>query len=200
MNASRVAFAVSILAAAGANAQVATNGITIVIGDTELQPGESTTIRLEAYFGGTDYAMAGVATWLTSTAGAQGLSDPRVLPPMNGPGTSAGFIGETGVRGIIAGQLNFPATGGIFADPTNPMPFWEATYTAPLDPGAPFDVTLETRTSRFDVYIQRDSSLSHSRLDDFADGLATIRVVPAPGAGVVLVGVLAGAARRRRAS
>jgi hypothetical protein len=190
---------VGLAMAASASAQVATNGINIIVGDAELLPGESTTIRLEGYFGGTDYALAGLATWLQSSTGAEGLSGPRVIPPMNGPGTSAGVIGDTGVRGIIAGQLNFPATGGIFADPTNPMPFWEVTYTAPTDPGAAFDVLLETRTTRYDVYVARESSLSQSRLDDFADGVATIRVVPAPAGALVLLGVLAGG-RRRRAS
>ena len=192
----RTAAIVSTLTATTALAQVATNGINIVVDDPELLPGESTTIRLEGYFGGRDYAVAGIGTWLTSSVGEEGLSNLRLLAPMAGPGTSAGFIGETGVRGIVAGQLNFHS---IYADDTNPMPFWEATYTAPSDVATPIDVLLETRTSRFDVYIDRQSSQSESRLDDFADGTATIRVIPAPAGVVALVGVLL-APRRRRAA
>lgn len=196
MHAARLTPTVLLMLATATHAQVATNGITIVLGDAELEPGESTSIRLDAYFGGTDFAVAGVGTWLQSSEGEQGLSDLRLIAPMAGPGTSAGVLGETGVRGILAGQLNFPATGGIYADDSNPISFWEATYTAPTDVTAPFDVRLETRTSRFDVYVDRGSSLSESRLGDFADGMATIRVVPAPSGALVLLG-LAVASRRR---
>ncbi|MEO1277788.1 MAG: hypothetical protein AAFV77_02405 [Planctomycetota bacterium] len=181
-----------------ANAQVASNGITIVIEDTELLPGESTKIRMEAYFGPLDYAVAGIATWLFSSAGAQGLSDPLVISPMDGPGTTPGDIGDTGVRGILAGQLNFPATAGIYADDSNPISFWEVTYTAPIDVAAPFDVLLESRTSRFDVYVERSSSQSESRLDDFAEGEGVIRVIPAPAGALVLAAALGMGARRRR--
>lgn len=180
-----------------AHGQVATNGLNIIVADDTLLPGESTTIRLEAYFGGTDYAVSGVATWLHSSTGAEGLSDVRLLAPMNGPGTSPGFLGETGVRGIIAGQLNFHS---IFADPSNPIAFWEATYTAPLGAAEPFDVRLETRTSRYDVYIARESSTSQSRLHDFADGLATIHVIPAPASALALGGLLLTPRRRRLAA
>lgn len=176
-----------------AQAQLATNGINIIVEDTELLPGESTTIRLEAYFDSTDYAVAGIGTWLHSSTGAEGLSDPRVLAPMNGPGTIPGVVSETGIRGIIAGQLNFHS---IFADPTNPMAFWEATYTAPIDVASPTQVQLETRTARFTVYLYRDSSISESRLDDFTDGVATIRVIPAPTTALAFCILLAPCRRR----
>jgi predicted outer membrane repeat protein len=192
------AFVVGIgLCAPRSVAQVATNGLNILVGDDTVLPGESTTVRLEAYFGGSDYAVAGVATWLHSSAGAVGLSEPRLVAPMNGPGTSPGFLGETGVRGVLAGQLNFHS---VIADPTNPMAFWEVTYTAPADAAGPLDIRLETRTSRFDVYYAREISASQSRLDDFADGLATIHVIPAPAGALVLGGLLLTPRRRRAAA
>ncbi len=194
--ATRAAALLAAFTATTATAQVATNGINIVVDDAELLPGESTTIRMEGYFGGRDYAVAGIGTWLHSSAGEAGLSDLGLLAPMSGPGTSAGVIGETGVRGILAGQLQFHS---IFADPTNPMPFWEATYTAPAIVSDPFDVLLESRTSRFDVYFSMDSSTSESRLDDFADGEATIRIIPAPAGALALAGLLLVPRRRRTA-
>lgn len=179
-------------------AQVVPVGLTILVERETLLPGESTTIRLEAFFDrGNDYAIAVVGTWLDSSAGAQGLSDVRLVGPLRGPGTVAGTIGERGVRGIVAGQLHFPLN--FPADPSNPMLFWEATYTAPAEVSTPFTVDLETRTSRFDVYIHRESVISESRLDGILDGTASIRVVPAPASVLVLVGLACVRSRRRGA-
>lgn len=184
-----------LLAAGAAPAQMAANGITILVDDPVLEPGQSTTIRMEAYFDPSDYAMGKVVTSLRSSAGAQGLSEPRLVRPMDGPGTTAGVIDGAGVSGIIAWQLHF--FGGIYGDPSNPITFWEATYTAPSDVAAPFDTGLMTETTLFEVYFDRTSVGSESRLDDFAEGEATIRVVPAP-AGVFVLGGLLLTARRRR--
>ncbi|MEQ9095201.1 MAG: hypothetical protein RIE32_02945 [Phycisphaerales bacterium] len=184
-----------LLAAGAASAQIAANGITILVDDPVLEPGQSTTVRMEAYFDARDYCMSAVATSLLSSAGAQGLEGPRLLGTMDGPGTTAGVIDGAGVTGIIAGQLHM--LGGIYGDPSNPIAFWEATYTAPSDVAAAFDVGLTTETSGFFVYLERDSHLYESRLDDFAEGEATIRVVPAPAGVVVLGGLLVAAGRRR---
>ncbi|MEQ8315880.1 MAG: hypothetical protein RIE77_08385 [Phycisphaerales bacterium] len=186
-----------LLAAGAASAQVARNGITILVDDPVLEPGQSTTIRMEAYFDARDYAMERVVTSLRSSAGAQGLSEPRVVGSLAGAGSSGGMVDAGGVGGIIAGQLH--GIGEIYGDPTNPIAFWEATYTAPVDVAAPFEVRLMTETIFFDVYLERASSGSESRLDDLAEGEATIRVVPAP-AGVVALGGLLVAVGRRRES
>jgi hypothetical protein len=190
-----LATAALLLATGAASAQIAANGITILVDDPVLEPGDSTTVRMEAYFDPSDYAMAQVATSLLSSTGAQGLSDPRLVVPMAGPGTTAGVIDSAGVGGIIAGQLN--VLTGIYADDSNPIAFWEATYTAPSVVATPFDVGLMTETITFDVYFRRVSPESESRLGDFAEGEATIRVVPAP-AGVVVLGGLLLTVRRRR--
>ncbi len=184
-----------LLTAGAASAQIAANGITIVVDDDTLRPGESTTIRMEAYFDdAADYAVAQVITDLLSSGGGQGLSDPRMLrPPWLG---MPGVVGPEGVLGINCGQVNSP-TAEIYADPSNPIAFWEVTYTAPADVAAPFDLSLTTMTEDFCVFPVRSSSLCQSRLGDFAEGEATIRVVPAP-AGVVVLGGLLMCARRRR--
>lgn len=186
--------------AAAAHGQAALNGVNIVVEDTTLELGQSTTIRLEAYFDPALYAMANIGTSLFSSEGLAGLTDWRLLAPMDGPGTSVGRPGADGVDGILAGQLHFPPAG-IFGDPTNPMPFWEATYTAPLAGAEPLFVDLATETTRFDVYLLRDSAQSESRIGDFAEGAARITIVPAPAGALVLApAALALPAVRRRRS
>lgn len=180
-----------------AHGQMTPSGLTLLVGDATLLPGQSTTIRLEASFDASrDYCVGAVVTWVDSSAGAQGLGDLRLVGALAGPGTSAGAITERGVRGILAGQLN--GLGEIYGDPSNPIAFWEATYTAPIDVAEPFEVVFETRTSRFDVYPRRDSARTESRLDGFQDDMVSIRVVPAPASAAVLLGVLACTGRRRR--
>jgi len=170
--------------------------ITVDVENPVLLPGERTSITLLAGYGGSDYAIAGVNTDLVTSVGSEGWSVARGLPPMSGPGTSPGTASPTGYDMILAGQLNFPEPT-LYADPTNPIGFWRATYTAPMDPAAPFDVDLSTMTRRYDVYIDRDSSRSESRLDELAEGSATIRVIPAPASALALVGGLLVRARRR---
>jgi hypothetical protein len=55
---------------------------------------------------------------------------------------------------------------------------------------------IETRTSRFDVYVERDSARSESRLDGLIEGRGRI-VIPAP-AGTLVLGIGALALGRRR--
>lgn len=190
-----LATAALLLASAAASAQIAANGITILVDDPVLEPGQSTTVRMEAYFDPRDYCMAGLETSLLSSAGVQGWSDLSLVRPMNGPSTTAGMIDDTGVSGIVAGQLH--GFSAIYGDPSNPITFWEATYTAPTDVAAAFEVGLTTDTIRFDVYIEYSSATSGSRLGDLAEGEATIRVVPSPAGMVVLGGLLLTVGRRR---
>ena len=183
--------------AAAAPAALAQSEITIDVENPVLMPGESTSVTLLAGFDAMDYAMAGVAGNLVTSVGSEGWSEAMRVAPMDGPGTEPGVPSATGWDGIIAGQLNFPPTGGIYADPTNPIAYWTITYTAPADVAAPFDVDLSTMTTRYDVYVAMDSSLSESRLADLVEGSGTIRVVPAPAsASLLALGLLA--MRRRR--
>ncbi len=182
---------------AATSTTLAQAAITIDIDQPTLLPGESTSVTLLAGFPTRDYAMAGLGTNLVTSVGSEGWSDAMRVAPMDGPGTSAGMASATGWDGIIAGQLNFPATGGIFADPTNPIAYWTVTYTAPSDVAAPFDIDLSTMTSRYDVYIWRDSGTSESRLAELVEGSGTIRVIPAPASALVLA-LGMGAMRRRR--
>lgn len=81
------------------------------------------------------------------------------------------------------------------ADPSDPIAFWEATFTAPTDAGG-FTVDLSTQTTVFAVYIEQFSARSESRLGGLTEGAATITVVPAPASALVLLGMVA--MRRRR--
>ena len=188
--------AFALVAVAGIATAASAQSINIEVADGDLGPGESTLVTLSAGYGAGDYAIAGIATDFISSVGSDGWSDVQLLAPMDGPGTSAGAPSGTGVDGIIAGQLNFPPAG-IYADSTNPIAFWTATYTAPAVVDDPFTVDLSTDTSRFDVYVARDSSRSESRLGDLTEGAGAINVVPAP-ASLALLGLGGLAAARRR--
>ncbi len=188
----RVTTAAILFVTAAALAQPA---ITIEVDSPTLMPGQSTTVTMFAGYGGLDYAVAAVVTNLATSVGSEGWSDPIILEPMT-IGGSVGTPSDTGFDGIIAGQIHSPLS--FPADPRNPIAFWQATYTAPLDATAPFDIDLSTMTTRYDVYIDRARAASESRLADLTEGSATIRVIPAPASASLLALGLLAAARRRR--
>lgn len=157
--------------------------------------GETITISMFASYGGTDYALAGIATSIQVNETQGDFSNLRLVAPMDGPGTSAGVIMSGDIDSIIAGQLNFP-TAGIYADSTNPIAFWEADFTVGAVVGG-VALDIETVTTKYDVYIDRTRSTSESRLADLEEGSLVI-IVPAPATGLALLGGLAVASRRRR--
>ncbi len=180
---------------AAASPAVLAQSVNIDIANPTLTIGESTLITFTASYPSGDYAMAGIGMDLVVNEIQGGLSDLQLVAPMDGPGTSVGTLGAGGIDGIIAGQLNFPPAG-IFADPTNPIAFYQLTYTltAPISGTTLLDI--ETRTTRFDVYVDRDSGRSESRLGDVVEGRAII-AIPAP-AGAVVLGLGALTMGRRR--
>ncbi|MEO1279107.1 MAG: hypothetical protein AAFV77_09140 [Planctomycetota bacterium] len=186
--------ALLIASATATGAALAQPSLIFEVDDPVLLPGESTTVRLFAGFDPRDFAIAGVATSVFASGG--GWSDLTLIAPMDGPGTSTGAASGSGVDGILAGQLNFPATGGIYADDTNPIAFWQATYTADVVTD-PTIVDIRTETTRYDVYVERGSAQSESRLDELIEGAATIEVIPAPASAVVLAGGVLVLRRRR---
>jgi hypothetical protein len=193
-------FAIAALTCAAGLASAQTVNVNILVDEPVLAPGDSTTVTLEIAFTTADYAVAGIATSLLadSTNDISGAwSDWQLVAPMSGPGTTAGAPDGMGsVRGIIAGQLNFPPAM-IYSLPQNPIAFWQATFTAPTDVGG-FFVDLSTDTSRLDMYPRRESSLSESRLDLVVEGSERLFLVPSPASGAVLLLGLGAATRRRR--
>lgn len=180
-------------------ASAQTVNINILIDEPVLAPGDRTAVTLEASFTTSDYGVAGILTDLVAdtTEDISGAwSDWALVSPMNGPGTTAGVAdGAGGFAGILAGQLHFPPAG-IYGFPQNPILFWTATFTAPVDGGG-YRVDLSTETSRFEMYTDRASIHSESRLDVLVEGEGSIFVVPAPGSALVLTaGMLLGCRRR----
>ena len=159
-------------------------------------PGQTVTISMEASYGGSDYAIAGIATSLNINEAQGEFSNLRLVAPMDGPGTTAGVIGVDSIDGIIAGQLNFP-TAGIFADPSNPIAFWEADFRVNDSISGFVILDVETQTTRFDTYIDRDAATSESRLGDLTEGSLRI-IIPAPASATLLAAGLVLAGRRRR--
>lgn len=189
--------AAALVSTAGTGVALGQPAITIEIEEPVLLPGESTTLTMFAGYGRGDYAVAGLITDLVTSVGSQGWSDADIVQPMDGPGTTPGMPSGTGYAGIIAGQLNFPGGAGIYADPTNPIAFWQATYTAPADVPSPFEVDLSTMTTRYEVFTASGSSSSESRLDELIEGAGTITVIPAPASFAVLALGVACVRRRR---
>lgn len=161
-------------------------------GHTSVNPNAPTCrVRVEAKFSPNDYAVAGVR--FDVLAGEAGWSNNVVLAPLT-TGSNPGVINGAAVTGVTAGQLNFPAAG-IFANPANPIGAWEANWTT-----ANFTsrvVPVNTRTARFDVYADRNSPTSGSRMPVMEGGNGIV-VTPAPSALALLGlgGLVAG--RRRR--
>ncbi|MEO1008449.1 MAG: hypothetical protein AAFX79_07770 [Planctomycetota bacterium] len=167
------------------------------VANPTLSPGETTTLTLTAGYADPDYAIAGIATSLVVDRSEVDLSDPRLVAPMDGPGTSAGVIVADGIDGILAGQLNFP-TAGIYADPTNPIAFWQIDLTLVDTPTSPVFLSATTETTRFDVYIDMGSAMSVSRLDDLQEADILVALLPSPGTAAMLgLGGLLACRRRR---
>ncbi len=146
------------------------------VSNPEPAPGETITITMQAGYGGRDYAIAGVVTDVEFSSLQGELSNLRLVAPMDGPGTSRGTLVDGVVEEIIAGQLNFPATAGIFADPTNPIPFWAIDFTVDDVLAGPILLEAVTRTNRYDVYISMDSARSEPRIDELIEGETRVLV------------------------
>ena len=165
----------SLLAAASsALAQGSPYTIDIAVYPPVIEPGQTAEIELRAGFDGDrDYAMNAVLTSLLCSTGSDPLGLIELIPPMTGPGTELGSRTTAGVEGILAGQLQFHS---IFADPTNPIPFWRTTYRVEIS-ATPGVVEFSTRTARYAVYPSRERVLSESRMLEMVDGSATLTIV-----------------------
>ena len=163
--------------AASVFAQTGPYTIEIQVDRTVLEPGEFARVVLAPAFDTSrDWAIAGFDLDLAAPGMGEGISDISGMPPWSS-GTPSGPVRcDVGICGFLTGQLNFPPAG-IYADPSSPLPAFNFSYRAPHF-SEPAEIVFETQTSVFDVYLERESTESASRLDELAEGRATILVVP----------------------
>ena len=162
---------------ATALAQSSPYTIHIAVDPPVIEPGQTAEIELRAGFDGDrDYAMHAVFMSLLCSSGGDAFSGIDLISPLDGVGTSAGAATPLGVEGIVAGQRNIP-TADLYADPTNPIPFWRGTYTAGPVVGATQAVEVRTETTRYAVYPFRRGEFPESRLNEFDETAATLRIV-----------------------
>lgn len=162
----------------------------------DLSPSQpSAVVTLWAGFDARDHALASVRTDVGATEGNWFAL--ALLDPMRGPGSSPGRPADGGrtVEGVFAWQLHWPTD--ILADPSNPVALWRAEIE--VFDFTPRTLDLGTLTTQFDVYVSRDSSRTRSALPELEEASGVIRVVPAPGAAVLLgMGLAMANAHRRR--
>jgi hypothetical protein len=153
----------------------------------------SVTVEVWAYFDPAQYAFAGALFDVVGGSDAGGFSDPHAV--LDDTGTDDGLVSGDGdrVMHVIAGQIHFPPADEL-ADTSNPILIWEATWST--DDFSTRQVSLATETSKYHLYID---DLGHSKefVDELAEAVGQISVVPAPGAAMAL-GVMMVASRRRR--
>lgn len=161
-------------------------------GQTSVNPQfPSVRVVVSAYFPPNDYALAGSNCDLTADDSTwRNFSS---IAPITG-GTNPPIIFGSRVVGILSNQLNFPQAN-IYADPRNPIPAFQAVWFT--DDFRPRAVGVRTQTLRFDVYLNRNSPVSESRLSHHTEGLGSIIVTPAP-TGITPLAVAGAALMRRR--
>lgn len=156
-------------------------------------PDDTATVELWAGFNPKAYAFEG--GWLDITT-----DDPmdrgewsELDAILEGPGWKDGVIDGERANDIRVGQLH--ALGGYYADTSNPILAWQATWTT-------IDVTrrnvdVVTLTSRFGVYADFAGNWK-DLTSDVREGAARIRVVPCPAVSVGWLGIALLAGQRKR--
>jgi len=145
----------------------------------------SATIEVWSTFDPQWYAFNGADFDILAAADPGDFSNPERI--LKGPGSKNGQVGLGGdsVDGILANQLHFPSSAGIFADTANPILIWKATWST--SDFSPREVDLRTLTRGYAVYVSDQGN--NKWLQDepsFGEAFGKITVVPASGAAAVL--------------
>lgn len=190
--------------ACSAAAQEKATFIIDVVGGPVSPHNPSVTVKIYASFPSQYWAFGSTYFDLASTDTSgefSGMTKPTAsgigLPP--GPCSEPWFPGTPdgngGLTGLYAFQFN---AVGCFARTTNPIQIWEATWSTQTFTNRTVVVSTVNVLS-FIVYTDHNQSLPNVVLTPnlFVPGEASIEVVPAPGA-LVIVGALTFAIRRRR--
>jgi hypothetical protein len=158
-------------------------------GQNQVSPLHPTcAVRISAWFSPPDHAWAFGHTNLHAADGR--WQDP--VPLVHGKQTYR--MEGSSITFIAGSQVHFPPI--LPADPRNPFPFFQATWTT--TDFTPRAVHLNTATRYFDIYPDANSPRSESRLEILVEGTDIIRVAPAPGTAVLVPLVAVFVAQRRR--
>lgn len=140
-----------------------------------LEPGETTEVRLLAGFDSDrDWAIMTVFGDLRMSDGSEGMSDFGRGPHLRGPGCDPVVVEPWGLSGICSWQYQ-SETSAIVADPSDPMIYFTAQFTASADMDRVIELTSENQVYR--VYPVRLELRWESRLDELIEGSATLTIV-----------------------
>lgn len=178
--------------ASAAHATVTANTYEIRVSNVVSPSQPSTTVEVYAAwdsdlfyaFAGNEWSLRGDTTGDFSGP-ASAFTDPGQID-----GTPVG--GD--VTDIVTGQLQFPSAG-IFADTSDPILIWSATWST-SDFTARF-VDLNTETDRYQLYLD-DTGLSSDVTTTVLEAAGRIEVIPAPASLALLALGGLTAIRRRR--
>ncbi|MCA9278784.1 MAG: hypothetical protein H6815_11390 [Phycisphaeraceae bacterium] len=175
-------------------------GFTVeVIGGDVSAHNPEVTVRISAYFPSTYFAFL-LADFDLLSSDPDGMFSNITLPePIGPPGICNTFYPGLPISGGVIGAGAFQANVGCTANPMNPIPIWEATWSTTDFTSR--DVLLTTaNTVSFGVYegVGHAGGPNLVELGLFQHGSAVIHVVPAPGASLCAIGGFVLVSRRRR--
>ena len=177
--------------AAMASASVTPNTYEIRVSNKVSPTEPSTTVEVWAEWDSDLFYAFAAAEWnlLGDTTG-----------DFSGPASAFSDAGQTdgtpmdgNVTGIVTGQLQFPP-GSLFADRSDPILIWSATWSTTDFTDRTVD--LVTATARYSLYVD-DTGLSSDVTSTVIEAVGEIHVIPAP-ASLALLGLGGLAATRRR--
>ncbi|MFI4882358.1 MAG: GC-type dockerin domain-anchored protein, partial [Phycisphaerales bacterium JB064] len=170
----RLAALLAFAAAAPAFAQSSPYRLEIRVDRPILEPGETATVELWAWYNDRQYWLPALIRTNVLTNNPDRFGEQQLLF-LNGPGTSAGERTDDGIEGILAGSLCLPCADCQWPQP-DPVLFWRATLTAP-PADFPYEVHAATLTTQYEIH-GWGCPPPVSRLDELEEAQATIFVVP----------------------
>ena len=195
--------AVALLASQSAFADLQSpemGGFTVeVIGGDVSAHNPEVTVRISAYFPPNYFALFYTDFDLLSSDPNAVFSNIVLPEPIGPPNLCNIFEPGTPTSGGVIGASLFQINVGCTANPMNPIPIWEATWST-TDFTARDVQLITANTTYFAVYttVGTISGPDLIPLGLFQHGSAVIHVVPAPGACVLALGSVVCVSRRRR--
>ncbi|MEQ8317305.1 MAG: PEP-CTERM sorting domain-containing protein [Phycisphaerales bacterium] len=177
--------------AAMASATVQPNTYEIRVSNVVSPGTPSATVEVWADWDSDLFYAFAAAEWSLRGDGTGDFSGPSSA--FTDPGQDDGTPSGGDVLDIVTGQLQFPS-GGIFADTSDPILIWSATWSTTDFTARTVD--LATETARYNLYLD-DTGLSSEVTATVLEGAGRIEVIPAP-ASLALLGLGGLAAARRR--